>query len=117
MEKVHEEGLEDILAVVAEHQGITALLPRDAIKVAAAKTGTERAVGRPLRYLLLHDRIGIPIFDAVLHADPRQIIRQDMFRKVRLALVEIAGDQLDWQQSTPLQVEQQRQQTVGIFAA
>jgi hypothetical protein len=46
-----------------------------------------------------------------------EIIGQDVFGKVRLALIEIAGDQIDRQHAAPLQIHQQRQKPVGILAA
>ena len=40
-----------------------------------------------------------------------------MLWKVRLALIEIAGNQIDRQHAAPFQIHQQRQQPVGILAA
>ena len=40
-----------------------------------------------------------------------------MLGKVRLALIEIAGDEFDRQQSTPAKLHEHRQQAVGILAA
>ena len=44
-------------------------------------------------------------------------IRQDVLGEIRLALVEIAGEQFHRQQPAPFEIEQQRQQAVGILAA
>lgn len=55
MEEIHEEGLENILAVMAEQQRVAALLPRDAVEIAATKPRTERTIGAAGRHLFLHD--------------------------------------------------------------
>ena len=47
----------------------------------------------------------------------RQEVGQDVLGKVRLALIEIAGDELDRQQAAPFEIEQCGQETVGILAA
>ncbi|ENN89185.1 hypothetical protein RHSP_62606 [Rhizobium freirei PRF 81] len=117
MEEVHEEGFENILAMMAEHQRVAAFFAGDAIEIAAAQARTERAIGCPLRHFLLHDRIGIAILNTMRDTNLRQIFRQNMLRKIRLALIEIAGNQFDGQQPAPFEIEQQRQQTIGILAA
>ena len=47
----------------------------------------------------------------------RQELGQDVLGKVRLPLVEIAGQQLDRQQPAPLEIEQQRQEPIAVLAA
>jgi hypothetical protein len=42
----------------------------------------------------------------VRHAHPRQELGQDGRRKARLALIEVAGEQVDRQQAAPLQLVQ-----------
>ena len=44
-------------------------------------------------------------------------VRQDVRREARLALVEVAGEELDRQQPAPFEVEQQREQRVAVLAA
>jgi len=85
--------------------------------MAAPQPRAERAVGVALRDLVGHHRIGVLVLDAVRYAVLRQEFRQDVFREIRLALVEVAGEQLDRQQPAPFQVEQYRQQSIGILAA
>jgi hypothetical protein len=65
VEQVHEEGLEDVLAMVAEHQRRAPLLPRDAVEMAAPQPRAQRAIGLALRQLVGDDRIGVLILDAV----------------------------------------------------
>ena len=50
-------------------------------------------------------------------AVPGQELRQDVLWEIRLALVEVAGEQVDRQQPAPFEVEQQGEQAVGILAA
>ena len=117
VEEIHEEGFEDILAVMPENQRVAALLPGDAVEVAASEPGTERAVGRPFGHLLLHNGIGVAILDPMRHADRAQVIRKDVLGEIRLALVEIAGDEFHRQQAPPLEVHEDRQQRIGILAS
>jgi hypothetical protein len=117
MEQVEEEGLQNVLAVVAEHKRRAPLLPRDAIEMAAPEPRAQRAIGAVFRNLVGDDRIGVLMLDAVGNPVRLQEIRQDVLGKVRLALVEVARDELDGQQAAPFQVEQQREQPVGILAA
>lgn len=49
--------------------------------------------------------------------DLRQILRQYVFGKIRLALIQIAGHQLHRQEAAPFQIEQQRQQPIAVLAA
>src|SRR5690606_33538523 len=41
MEEIHEERLEAVVAMVAKHQGRTALFTCDAVEIAATQTRTE----------------------------------------------------------------------------
>ncbi len=50
-------------------------------------------------------------------AEPGQEFGQDMLGKVRLTLIEIAGQQFDRQQAAPLQIQQQRQEAITVLAA
>ncbi len=47
----------------------------------------------------------------------REIIGQDVLGKIRLALIEIAGHQLDRQQAAPFELKQDGKQAVGIPCA
>ncbi|MNE74339.1 hypothetical protein D3C80_1704150 [compost metagenome] len=51
------------------------------------------------------------------NADLRQIFRQHVLGEIRLALIQIAGDEFDRQKAAPLQIEQQRQQPIAVLAA
>jgi hypothetical protein len=91
VKEVHEEGLEQVVAMVPQHDRRTPFLARDAIEVPAPQPRAERAIGPPLRHLVRDDRIGVLVFDPVRDAHPAQELGQDGCRKTRLALVEVAG--------------------------
>ena len=94
-----------------------AFLARDAVEMPAPQPRAERAIGAALGNLVGHHRIGVLVFDAVLDAVTAEEIRQHVLREVRLALVEVAGEQIDRQQAAPFEVEQHGEQPVGILAA
>ncbi len=50
-------------------------------------------------------------------AETCKIVRQNMFWKIRLALIEIACKQINRKNSAPLQIKQHRQKTERILAA
>src|SRR5262245_62289211 len=85
--------------------------------MAASEPRAERTIGGAFCYLVRDHRIGVLILDAVLNAVPVEKIGQHMFRKVRLSLVEVAGQEIDRQKTAPLQIEQCRQQSKGILSA
>jgi hypothetical protein len=116
MEEVHEERLEDVVAVVAQHHGRAPLLARYAVEVAAAQARAERAVCPPLRHLVGDDGIGVPILDPVRHAHPLKELRQHRGGETGLALVEIAGEQLHRQKPAPLELVQNGEQRVAVLA-
>jgi hypothetical protein len=59
VKEVQKEGLEDVVAVMAEHHRAAPFLPRDAVEVAAPQPRTQRAIGPPLRHLVDDDGIGV----------------------------------------------------------
>jgi hypothetical protein len=65
VEQVHEEGFQDVVAVMAQHHGRTALFARDPVKVAAPQPRTERTHRAARLDLVGDDRIGVLIFDPV----------------------------------------------------
>ncbi|MCY1250807.1 hypothetical protein D9M72_644840 [compost metagenome] len=117
MKQVHEEGFENIFAMMPENDCGAAFFPRDAIKIAATQARAKRAIGARFRQLLRHNRIGILIFDTMLDPILVQKIGQNVLWKIWLSLIEIDCQQFDRQQATPFKVEQQSKQTIRILAA
>ena len=109
MEEVQEERLEDILAMMAEHQGRAALLAGDPVEMAAAQARAQRAIGVALGDLVGDHRIGVLLLDAMGNAEAVEMGGDHPLRKSRLALVEIAGEQVDGQKAAPFEIQQQRQ--------
>ncbi len=117
MKQVEEERLQNVLAMVPQHQCRASLLARDPVEMSAPQPRAERAVGTVFRDLVGDDGICVLILDAMLDSDGGEIIGQDVLGKIRLPLVQIAGQKLDRQQPAPFEIEQQRQQPIGILAA
>ena len=117
MEEIEEEGFQNVVAVMAQHQRLAALFACHPVEMASAQARAQRAIGGGFRQLVGNDRIGVLIFDPVGNAVTVEVVRQDMLRKTRLPLIEIAGNEFDRQQAPPLEIEEQRQQAVGILAA
>jgi len=117
VKEVHEEGLKNVVAVMAEDDGRTAFLARDAVEIAAAQARAERAHRAPRRDLRGHHGIGVLIFDPVRHAHAGQELGQHGGRKAGLALIQIAGQKVHRQQAAPFQFGQDRQQGIAVLAA
>jgi len=117
MQEIHQEGLQRILAVMAEDHRLAALLAGDPIEVAAPKPRAKRAIGAPLRDGAHDHRIGVAPLDPMRDAVAGQKVRQDLGGKTRLRLIQIAGEEIDGQQPTPFQVEEDCEERVGILAA
>ena len=72
---------------------------------------------RPCGDLVGDDRIGVAVLDAVRHAHAGQEVGEDRRREAGLALVEVAGEELDRQQAAPPELGQDREQGVAVLAA
>jgi hypothetical protein len=55
--------------------------------------------------------------DMERHAQPRQVVGQDVRRKTRLLLVEIHGDQVEIHRRVAPQAQEHIEQRVGVLAA
>ena len=117
VKEVHEEGLKDIIAMMPEYHGRTPLFAGDAIEVPAPEPGAERAIGPARRHLVHDDGISVLIFDPVGNAHILKKFRQHRGREAGLSLIQIAGENFDRQQATPLQFVQNGQQGIAVFAA
>ena len=116
-EEVQEEGLDDVALVVAEDDGGAALLAGDAVEVAAAEARAERAVGAALGDLVGDDGIGVAVLDAVRHAHAGEELGEHGGREAGLALVEVAGEEVDRQQAAPFELGEGGEQRVAVLAA
>ena len=117
MYKVHHEGLECIVPVMAEHDGLAAFLAGDAVEDAPAQARAHGTIGAPGFDLFGDDGIGVFGDDLERHANRGKPVRQHVLRKARLALVKVAGNQVNRQGALPLEIHQHGEQAVGILAA
>jgi hypothetical protein len=117
MKQIEEEGFQNVLAVMPEHQRRAALLPGDPVEVPATKPRTQRAVGLADSDLVGDHRIGVLVLDAVRDAVPREKVRENVLWEIRLALVEIAGKQVHGEQAAPFEIEQNGKKAIRILAS
>ena len=104
VKEVHEKRLKDVIAVMTKHDSRATFLTRDAVEIAAPQTRTQRAE-RAARWDFIHDDgIGVFIFNTMWHAHFLEEFRQNCRWKIRLALIQIAGNQFNRQQATPFQL-------------
>ena len=89
VEHVQEQGLQDIVAVVAQGDFGCAQFRSGAVKNAAAQTGAERAGGFTFRNFFFNDAVGIFFNNLIFHAQLLKIFRQNMLREARLFLIEV----------------------------
>ena len=101
MHQVHHEGFKRVIPVMAEHNRIAALFASDPVENAPSQTRAEGAKCPIFRDFIGHDRIGVLGLNPILDADFIQPIGQDMFGKSGLAMIEIAGEQIDRQRPLP----------------
>ena len=72
---------------------------------------------RPAGTFSVTMRIGVAVLDAVRDAHAGEELGQHGRREAGLALVEVAGEELDRQQAAPSQLGQRREQRVAVLAA
>ncbi len=63
-----------------------------------------------------HDRIGVFFDYTIFDTDAFEIVGQDVFRKVRLLLVQINGEYLKFYGCTPLNIQQQIKHRKTVFS-
>ena len=117
VKEVEHEGLENVVAVMAQNDGAAALLPRDPIQDSAAQPGTERTVGFSLWYFFRDYGIGILEFYSMRNPSPFEEFGQNGRGEAWLALVKIAGEEFHRQKPAPLQFMKHSQHGVAVLAA
>ena len=93
VEHIEEQGLQNVITVVAERNLGGTQLGSGAVKDTAAQTRTQGAGGFALGDLVLDDAVGVLLNDLVFHPQTFQIGWQDMLREARLFLIEVNGNQ------------------------
>ena len=115
-EKIQEHRLDDVVAMVTECDLGHAILGRPAIERPATQARAQSAHRLAFGYYPLDYRIGVLLDDVKRHTESLQILRQHLFRKTRLLLVKIDGNELEAHWRTALQRKQDIKQRVGILA-
>ena len=88
-----------------------------AVQDAAAQAAAQAAHGLALRDHALDDAVGVLRFDVKGHAQFAQVIGQDVRWKAGLLLVQVDGDQAEVDGRALLQLEQNVEHGVAVFAA
>ena len=85
------------------------------VRIGVGHPGAKDAVA----HYVLHDfaKVEYAWLDPMLDAVRFEIVRQDVLGEVRLALVEVAGQQVDRQQPAPFEVHQDGEQPIAVLAA
>ncbi len=117
VEQVQQQRLQDVVAMVAERDLGGAELARHAVEDAAAQPRAQRAGGLALGHQPLDDAVGVLVLDVERHADPRQVLGQDVLGKARLLLVEVDGDDLEVDRRALAQAQQDVEHRVAVLAA
>jgi len=88
-----------------------------AVQSPPSQSGTQAAGRAAFRYDALDDAVGVPFDDVVGNAERFQILGQDMLGKAGLLLVQVDGDQFEFDRRGFLQIQQNVEQGIGILAA
>ncbi|EXI77664.1 MAG: hypothetical protein AW12_03101 [Candidatus Accumulibacter sp. BA-94] len=116
-EEVEEQGMDDIITMVAQRNLVGTEFPGGAINDAAAQAGAQRAGRLAFRDGVLDDRVSVLLDDPVVDPDLLQVSGQHLCREAGLLLVEVHGDQAEIDRRTLAKRHQHRQQGVGVLAA
>lgn len=115
-EHVEEEGMYHVVPMVAESDLVAAEFLGSPVNNAATQAGTQRARCLAFGNLFLDDGVGVGLDNPVFDAQAVEILRQDMFWKTGLLLVEIHGNQAEFDRCALLQGHQHIEQGVGVLA-
>ncbi len=117
VKEVHEKCLEYVVAMMPQNDSGATFFAGDAVKMATAQTAAQRTEGPARRDLVHHDGVGVLILDPVGDAHLLKESGQYGRGKIRLPLIQIAGQNFDRQQPAPFQFMQDREQGIAVLAA
>ncbi|MNN01899.1 hypothetical protein D3C81_1145330 [compost metagenome] len=89
----------------------------EGVQRAATQARTQRAGGLAFRHQLFDHRVGVFLNDVILDAQGLEISRQHVLRKTGLLLVHVHRDDLELDRRHFLQVQQNIEHGVAVFAA
>ena len=106
MKHVEEQGLDNVVAVMPQRDARGAQTARSVVQDAAPQPRTHRAEGLALGGQRLDHTVGVLLDHVVLDTELFEILRQHVFGKVRLLLVDIDRHQFEVDRRMALQVQQ-----------
>src|SRR4030095_9151486 len=95
---------------------ITLKLDRSVVQNSSAQPRAKGARSFPFRYIGLHNGIGILLDNLEGLSQCCQVLWQDLFRKPRLALIEINGQQFKSDRGSQLQISEHREGGETVLA-
>jgi len=117
VEHIQKQRLDHVVAVVAEGDLGGPLFGSDPVEHSPAQARAQAAHGFALRYYALDGAVGVLLNNAVGHTDRIKIFWQHLGGKARLLLVEIHRQNVEVNRGAALEVAQNIEQRVGVFAA
>ncbi len=117
VEEVQEQGLDDVVAVVAEGDLGGTELDRDVVEDAAPEPRAEHAGGVPRPQPLLDDPVDVLADDPVGHALTLEVRLEDVHREPGGAVIEVHGDEGERERRTPRNAAEQSEQDQRVLAA
>ena len=117
VEHIQKKRLKNIIAVVTKGDFSRAQFGGGAVENTATQARAQGAGGFPFRDFILHNPVGIFFDDLILNADAFQILRQNMFRETWLLLIEVHRHQAEANGRALLQIAQNFQHGIAVFAA
>ena len=117
VEEVHQKRRDHVVSMMAERDLGAFFLDSDVVQDAATKTAAERTIRVAFGNVCGHDRVSVFFDDAVRHIARLQIFGQHVFGKIGLLLVEIHSQDVEFDGRAALDIEQQIEQRVAVFAA
>ena len=114
---IEKEGGHHVVAVVAQRNLVAAQAARHGVQNASAQARAQAAHGFAFGHDFFHHAVGVLRFDMKRHTGFLQISGQHIGRKARLLLVQIDRHQLERYRRALLQLLQNIEQGVTVFAA
>ncbi len=111
-EQVEEQGLDDVVAVVAESHFGDPVFRRKPVERAAPEPGAKAAQGLAFRDDTLHHGVSVLLDDPIRDSQRLQVPRQNLLGKIRLLLVEIDRDEIESHRGAAFQRQEDVEQRV-----
>ena len=115
-EHVHQQGFQDVVAVVTQGNLGAAQFLGHAVQNATAQARAQAAGGLALGDDLLDHAVGVLLFDAEGHAHLGEVLGQHMLGEPRLLLVKVDRHQFEVDGRPALQVHQDVEHGVAVLA-